>query len=51
MLGQPGMFLTVAYCNPGVVKVGTAGTDDRRHILETTFLQAHFVKRLKPVLK
>ena len=32
----------------GVEKVGTAGTDGRRHILEqTTFLQAHFVIPLK----
>jgi hypothetical protein len=29
---------------PGVIKMGTAGTDGRRHISKTTFLQAHFVK-------
>ena len=32
-------------------KVGAAGTDGRRHILEqTTFLQAHFVMPLKSEL-
>ncbi len=35
----------------GVIKVRTAGTDGRRHISETTFLQAHFVKCFKLVLK
>ncbi len=32
----------------GVIKIGTDGC---RHILETTFLQAHLVKRLKQFIK
>ena len=38
----------IQYWTSGVIKVGT---DGRRHIWETAFLQAHFVKHLKPVLK